>query len=112
MFGGAGHFIHEIKRRETFNDFALYDIDKNRWFDPIKERNDEVLSRFRITSANSHHIDDNVLFGNASEPPMKRYGHAAAILGCGLVIHGGINGEENVVITDAKEPQEFALFDF
>ena len=40
-------------------------------------------------------------------------GHAAAILGCTLLIHGGINGEENVVITDeAGKFELFALFDF
>lgn len=40
-------------------------------------------------------------------------GHSAVVLGCTLIVHGGINGVENVVIADdAKEQQEFALFDF
>ena len=44
---------------------------------------------------------------------MKRFGHVAAILGNCLVIHGGINGEENIVVQDTqKEAQEFACFDF
>jgi len=45
---------------------------------------------------------------------VRRYGHASAVIGCCLLLHGGINGEENCVIVDkdGKEPQQFALFDF
>ena len=44
---------------------------------------------------------------------MKRLGHAAAVLGNCLVVHGGINGDENKSILDTgKETQEYACFDF
>jgi hypothetical protein len=46
-------------------------------------------------------------------PPIRRYGHASAVLGCALFIHGGISGEDNSVIVDTtKHPnEEFAVFD-
>jgi len=34
----------EIKKRETFDELILYDVEKDRWLDPIIHRNDETLS--------------------------------------------------------------------
>jgi Galactose oxidase, central domain len=104
MFGGAGHFNHEIKRREAFNDFFMYDFEADRWFDPVVERDREDFKAYKMLHVNSHHTDDNTIATQASLPPIKRMGHAAAVLGCALIIHGGINGEENVVIADGKDP--------
>lgn len=44
---------------------------------------------------------------------MRRYGHASAMLGCALFIHGGIGGEGNNVIQDSVKQlnEEFAIFD-
>jgi hypothetical protein len=59
------------------------------------------------------HLDDNSLAPYQAIPPTRRYGHASAILGCTLFIHGGISGEDNNVIVDTvKHPnEEFAAFD-
>jgi hypothetical protein len=96
MFGGAGHYIREIKKRHTFDDLLLFDPVSNRWFDPQSEKEHPGLHAHRVLHANSQHFDDLSLPSNlAAPPPMKRLGHAAAILGNCLVVHGGINGEEN-----------------
>lgn len=39
------------------------------------------------------------------DPPIKRMGHGAAILGHGMLIYGGIYGEDNRVLSD------MAMFD-
>lgn len=62
------------------------------------------------------HIDDNSL--PPFTAPYKRYGHAAAILGSALLVHGGISGEDNQVISDLEQSpkgfhqSEWVLFDF
>jgi hypothetical protein len=40
------------------------------------------------------------------EPPIKRSGHATAMIGNTIIIHGGLSGEENTVIVDKdkKDP--------
>lgn len=43
LYGGAGTFNMEIKKRETFGELFLYDTIKDRWLDPVLHRNDETL---------------------------------------------------------------------
>jgi hypothetical protein len=38
----------EIKKRETFNELFLYDIEKDRWLDPVLHRNDESLASYAL----------------------------------------------------------------
>lgn len=87
-FGGAGHYIREIKKRHTFDDILIYDLDQKRWFDPMKERDTHPeMIKHRIHQTNGQHYDDNNLSTSFANTPMKRLGHAAAIIGNCLVIH-------------------------
>jgi hypothetical protein len=43
MFGGAGHFNQEIKKRETYCDLKVFDIFKQEWLDPVIERDNSGL---------------------------------------------------------------------
>lgn len=80
----------------------------------MKERDtNSDMVKHRIHQTNGQHYDDNNLSTSFANTPMKRLGHAAAILGNCLVVHGGINGEENKSIQDTdNETQEYACFDF
>jgi len=51
----------EIKKRETFDELFLYDIDKDRWLDPVLHRNDETLSSYALKHTPSSQHDDNSL---------------------------------------------------
>jgi hypothetical protein len=51
----------EIKKRETFDELFLYDIDKDRWLDPVLHRNDENLSSYALKHTPSSQYDDNSL---------------------------------------------------
>jgi hypothetical protein len=59
VFGGGGHFIHEIKRRHTYEDFLLYDTTTKKWFDPIKDRSDARLKSFKVTGGGPLVTDDD-----------------------------------------------------
>jgi Galactose oxidase, central domain len=99
MFGGANTYNMKIKKRETFDDILLYDINKDRWLDPLIHRNDESLCQHIVTSVpQATQYDDNSLSVASVPSPFKRYAHASAILGNCLVIHGGIDGDENILI--------------
>jgi hypothetical protein len=103
VFGGAGLYNQDIKKRETFDDLILFDLNKSRWIDPITlHRDDESLLEHAIKNPNSQLFPDDNLGPDsaAPAPPLRRYGHGAAVLGCTLLIYGGINGELNAVIDD------------
>jgi hypothetical protein len=61
LYGGAGTFNMEIKKRETFDELFLYDIEKDRWLDPVHHRNDETLSSYALKHTPSSQHDDNSL---------------------------------------------------
>ena len=105
----------EIKKRETFDELFLYDIDKDRWLDPVLHRNDETISSYALKHTPSSQHDDNSLVPFSLQAPWRRYAHAAAMIGSQLVIHGGIDGDENILILEGNKSMiaaEFALFDF
>ena len=43
IFGGSGSYNQEIKKRETFNDIWFYDLRSDKWFEPLRQR-DELTS--------------------------------------------------------------------
>ena len=87
MFGGGGNYIAKIKKRESFNSLFLFDLNNEKWI------NTEELSLASLATS------------EIVEPPAKRFNHAADVLGCFLLVHGGINGEEKEILSD------FALYD-
>ena len=61
LFGGSGTFNMKIKKRETFGELLIYDIEKDRWLDPVMHRNDESLSSYALKNTPSTQHDDNSL---------------------------------------------------
>ena len=99
VFGGSSLYNMEIKKREVYDEVLFYDLKLDRWLDPLgKHRDHESVLDYCLTSANELHLDDNSIGPFQVMPPMRRYGHASATLGCTLFIHGGIGGEDNNVI--------------
>lgn len=77
VFGGAGSYVSSIKVRNSYNDLHVFDTTTNRWL---------------------HEPDlENI--------PRKRMNHAAGLLGCVMLVHGGFS-------TEAKRAlDEYSLFD-
>lgn len=114
VFGGSSLYNMEIKKREVYDDVILYDLNYDRWIDPLhKHRDHESITQYSLNNVNEIHFDDHSLAPFQVMPPLRRYGHASAVLGCALFIHGGISGEDNnVIVESVKHPnEEFALFD-
>jgi hypothetical protein len=60
VFGGSGLFNMEIKKREVYDDVLLYDLNLDRWIDPLgKHRDHESIAKYAITTVNEMHLDDN-----------------------------------------------------
>jgi len=60
MFGGAGLYNQEIKKRQTFDDLLLYDMTTNLWLDPVRERDHPRLLAL-ATPGTSQSFDDSEL---------------------------------------------------
>ena len=53
IFGGAGLYNQEIKKRHTFDDLQLYDLNDHLWIDPIKDRDNSRLKPLAISLNNT-----------------------------------------------------------
>lgn len=126
VFGGAGQYLKKLKKRETFNDVWLHkplaspECPKPAPKSIIKQGNQKELPQERepvweeLNAANKAAHQNNMSYVNGElvaprrrnleagniGVPTKRMGHAAAILGNILLVHGGIYGEENQILDD------------
>ncbi|CDW73789.1 kelch motif family protein [Stylonychia lemnae] len=100
IFGGGGSYITKIKRRETFNDIYIYNLQEKKIYDLYDMQQHLHQQNLRgVQKSNTYNQAQKI------DPPTKRMGHAAAILGHAMVIQGGIYGEDNKFLDD------FAMFD-
>lgn len=74
VFGGAGQYIPSIKMRVGFNDIQIFDLSNELW---MKEP-------------------------DLDGAPKKRMNQAASLLGCMMLIHGGLNTESKRLMEDMK----------
>jgi hypothetical protein len=96
IFGGAGKFIRNIQRRETFNDLQAFDIYQREWIN-LNEKKLKTITQFKF--------DKKQDFRDIG-PPFRRMLHVAGIYGGCYIVHGGIYGEDNRILED------FAMYDF
>lgn len=129
VFGGAGGFIHKIKRRETFNDLYIWDTeavnetlnskrrldddseDMPKWIDMNDQGKAGKVNAKKLAIMSNARLDKSAYSGGMNRdivdigPPNRRAEHAAEIYGGCLVVHGGLYGEDNRALDD------FALYD-
>ena len=86
LFGGCGAYIPRIKRRENFNSVQIFDPKSGIW-----------TNCSELTSMSLNLYNESA--------PIRRMRHASDVYGSYLLIHGGLSGEENLVLGD------FALYD-